>query len=218
MPSEALREQMVSQQVRPWDVLDAHVLETLRRLPRERFVPALYRDAAFADAEIPLGHGEHMLAPKIVGRILQALDLGPRDAVLEVGTGSGYLTAAMALQCARVRSIDRHEDFIAAARPRITALGLGAVELAVGDAFVPADLGSGSWDVVVLTGSLPVYDPRFEQRLAVGGRLFVTVGSAPVMQACLVRRVSATEWVRSDLFETVIAPLVGAPQPPQFRF
>ena len=218
LPEQTLRDQMVSQQVRTWDVLDTRVLETLRRLPRERFVPPLYHDAAFADAEIPLGHGEHMLAPKIVGRILQALELGPRDAVLEVGTGSGYLTAAMAQQCARVRSIDRHEDFIAAARPRISALGLGAVELAVGDAFVASDLGAGSWDAVVLTGSLPVYDPRFEQRLAVGGRLFVTVGSAPVMQACIVRRVSATEWVRNDVFETVLAPLVGAAQPPRFRF
>ncbi len=218
MQIDAARQQMIAQQLRAWEVLDERTLETLRRLPRERFVPEAYRDAAFADTEIPLGHGEHMLAPKIVGRILQALALGPRDTVLEVGTGSGYLTAAMATQAARVRSIDRHADFIAAARARIAALGLGAVELAVADAFVPGALGAGGYDAVVLTGSLPVYDPRFEQRLAVGGRLFVVIGTAPVMQASLVHRVGADEFQRETLFETLLTPLVGAPQPQRFRF
>lgn len=218
MQTDFAREQMITQQVRAWHVLDERTLATLRRLPRECFVPDAYRDAAYADAEIPLGHGEHMLAPKIVGRILQALELSPRDTVLEVGTGSGYLTAAMAMQAARVRSIDRLPDFVAAARARIASLGLGSVEIAVADAFAPAALGAGSYDAVVLTGSLPVYDPRFEQRLAVGGRLFAVVGTPPVMQACLVRRVSATEFGRDTLFETLLAPLVGAPQPQRFRF
>jgi protein-L-isoaspartate(D-aspartate) O-methyltransferase len=218
MQIELARDQMVSQQLRAWEVLDERTLATLRRLPRERFVPEAFREAAFADTEIPLGHGEHMLAPKIVGRILQALELGPRDSVLEVGTGSGYLTAAMAMQAGRVRSIDLHEDFITAARARIAALGLGAVELAATDAFAANGLGAGSHDAVVLTGSLPVYDPRFEQRLAVGGRLFVVLGTPPVMQACLVRRVSADEFSRQALFETRLAPLVGAPQPPRFHF
>ncbi len=218
MQIDFAREQMISQQLRAWEVLDPRALETLRHLPRERFVPEAYREVAFADAEIPLGHGEHMLAPKIVGRILQALELGPRDSVLEVGTGSGYLTAAMALQAARVRSIDRHADFIQAARARLTSLGLGSVELAVADAFAPGALGTGSYDAVVLTGSLPVYDGRFEQRLAVGGRLFVVTGTPPIMQARLVHRVSAAEFSGETLFETVIAPLVGAPQPQRFRF
>jgi protein-L-isoaspartate(D-aspartate) O-methyltransferase len=218
MQIDFAREQMVTQQLRAWEVLDPRTLETLRRLPRERFVPEAYREAAFADTEIPLGHGEHMLAPKIVGRILQALELGPRDSVLEVGTGSGYLTAAMAMQAARVRSIDRHADFVHAARARIGALGLGSVELAVADAFAPTALGAGSYDTVVLTGSLPVYDPRFEQRLAVGGRLFVVTGAPPVMQACLVHRVSADEFSHETLFETLLAPLVGAQQPQRFRF
>lgn len=218
MQIDFAREQMITQQLRAWEVLDERTLETLRRLPRERFVPEAYRDTAFADAEIPLGHGEHMLAPKIVGRILQSLDLSPRDAVLEVGTGSGYLTAAMAMQAARVRSIDRQPDFVAAARGRIAGLGLGAVELAVADAFAAGALGAGSYDAVVLTGSLPVYDRRFEQRLAVGGRLFVVVGTPPVMQARLVHRVSPDECSHDTLFETVLAPLVGAPQPQRFRF
>jgi protein-L-isoaspartate(D-aspartate) O-methyltransferase len=218
MQFDAAREQMVTQQVRAWDVLDERVLDTLRRLPRERFVPQDYRDAAFADSSIPLGHGEHMLPPKVIGRILQALDLGERDSVLEVGTGSGYLTAAMAMQCARVRSIDRHEDFVTAARGRLAALGLGATEFATADAFTAGALGSGSWDAVVLTGSLPTYDSRFEQRLAVGGRLFVVLGTSPVMQATIVRRVTPSECTRQVLFETVIDPLVGAPVPPAFRF
>jgi len=218
MQFDVAREQMVKQQIRTWEVLDDRVIDTLQRLPRERFVPEAYRDAAFADSAIPLGHGEHMLPPKLVGRFLQALDLAERDSVLEVGTGSGYLTAAMAMQCGRVRSIDRHADFVSAARARIAALGLGSTDFAVADAFEPGALGSGSWDAVVLTGSLPVYDPRFEQRLAVGGRLLVVIGSAPIMEATLVRRVSATEWTHQGLFETVIDPLVGAPSAPAFHF
>jgi protein-L-isoaspartate(D-aspartate) O-methyltransferase len=218
MQFDVAREQMVKQQIRTWEVLDDRVIDTLQRLPRERFVPDAYRDAAFADSAIPLGHGEHMLPPKIVGRFLQALDLGERDSVLEVGSGSGYLTAAMAMQCGRVRSIDRHADFVSAARARIASLGLGSTDFAVADAFEPGALGGGSWDAVVLTGSLPVYDTRFEQRLAVGGRLLVVIGSAPVMEATLVRRVSAIEWTRQGLFETVIDPLVGAPTAPAFRF
>jgi protein-L-isoaspartate(D-aspartate) O-methyltransferase len=218
MQFEAAREQMVTQQIRAWDVLDERALDTLRRVPRERFVPDAYRDAAFADYSIPLGHGEHMLAPKLVGRFLQALDLTDRDSVLEVGTGSGYLTAALAMQAARVRSIDRHDDFVTAARGRIAALGLGSVEFATADAFVAGALGAGSWDAIVLTGSLPVHDPRFEQRLAVGGRLLAVVGSAPLMHATLIRRVSQTEWSHQVLFETVIDPLVGAVAPSGFHF
>ncbi|MEZ5459521.1 MAG: hypothetical protein R3E65_09495 [Steroidobacteraceae bacterium] len=140
-----------------------------------------------------------------------------RDSVLEVGTGSGYLTAAMALQCARVRSARSARGFRRCGA-RATSLGLGAVEVAAADAFAAGALGSGSWDAVVLTGSLPTYDPRFEQRLAVGGRLFVVLGRAPVMQATLVRRISSTEWARQVLFETVIDPLVGAPAAPAFLF
>jgi protein-L-isoaspartate(D-aspartate) O-methyltransferase len=159
-----------------------------------------------------------MLSPKIVGRILQALDLAATDSVLEIGTGSGFLTAALAMQAARVRSIDRHADFISAARQQIAALGLGSVELQAGDALTPAALGSGSYDAIVMTASLPIYDDRFQQRLAVGGRLFVVVGSAPIMDARLVRRVSPTEFTQQSLFETVIAPLVGAAVPSAFRF
>ena len=218
MLTEAAREQMVNQQVRAWDVLDPRVLDVLRRLPRERFVPETYREMAFADAAIPLPHHEHMLAPKIVGRILQSLDLATTDSVLEIGTGSGFLTAALAMQAARVRSIDRHGDFVSAARQRIAALGLGAVELQEGDAMTAGALGSGSYDAIVLTASLPLYDDRFQQRLAVGGRMFVVVGSAPIMEARLVRRVSASEFTQQALFETVIAPLVGAAVPPPFRF
>jgi protein-L-isoaspartate(D-aspartate) O-methyltransferase len=218
MQFEVAREQMVKQQIRSWEVLDDRVIDTLQRLPRERFVPDAYRDAAYADSAIPLGHGEHMLPPKIVGRFLQALDLCERDSVLEVGSGSGYLTAAMAMQSARVRSIDRHADFVTAARARIASLGLGNTDFAVADAFEAGAPGEASYDAVVLTGSLPVYDTRFEQRLAVGGRLLVVIGSAPVMEATLVRRVSATEWIRFGLFETVIDPLVGAPTAPAFQF
>ncbi len=218
MQTETSREQMIQQQVRAWDVLDARVLETLGKLPRERFVPQSYHDVAFADTAIPLAHGEKMLAPKLVGRILQALQVTRDDSALEIGTGSGFMTACLAVQAGAVRSLEIHADLAAAARTRVASLGFGQAEIAVGDAFSPPALGHGSYDVIALTGSLPLYDPRFERRLAVGGRLFVVVGESPVMEARLVRRSGETEWMTESLFETVLPPLHGAPRRERFAF
>ncbi|MCU0761080.1 MAG: protein-L-isoaspartate O-methyltransferase [Steroidobacteraceae bacterium] len=218
MPTEAAREQMIHQQVRAWDVLDERALEVLGKVPRERFVPEAYRELAFADASIPLPHDERMLAPKIVGRILQALQVEPGESVLEVGTGSGFLTACLALQGGAVRSLELHADLADAARTRLASLGLGRAEVVAGDAFAAAALGAGSHDVIAVTGSLPLYDRRFEQRLAVGGRMFVVVGEAPVMEARLVRRTGEAEWLAESLFETVLPPLHGAPRRAPFTF
>ncbi len=217
MLNEAAREQMIHQQVRAWDVLDERALEALGKVPRERFVPEGYRDLAFADASIPLPHGERMLAPKIVGRILQALQVEGDESVLEIGTGSGFLTACLALQAGSVRSLEIHPDLADAARTRLASLGLGRAEVVAADAFAAGALGNGSWDVIVLTGSLPLYDARFEQRLAPGGRLFVAVGEAPVMDARLVRRGDGG-CVAESLFETVLPALHGAPRREPFRF
>lgn len=218
MQVDAAREQMVLQQVRAWDVLDPKVLTALGSLPRERFVPAAYAGLAFADAAIPLGHGEHMLPPKLVGRILQAVTPASGERALEVGTGSGYLTAGLATMCGAVRSIERHADLAARARASLAATGVANAEVVEADAFGAGALGGGSYDVIVLTGSLPVDDPRFRERLALGGRLFVIVGEPPVMDARLVTRIAADQWATESLFETWVAPLHGAPRHESFRF
>ncbi|MCP5329257.1 MAG: protein-L-isoaspartate O-methyltransferase [Steroidobacteraceae bacterium] len=218
MLTEAAREQMIRQQVRAWDVLDARVLEILGQVPREQFVPPGFRELAFADAAIPLPHGERMLTPKVAGRILQALQVEADESVLEIGTGSGFLTACLALQAGSVRSLDIHADLADAARARLAALNLGRTEVVAADVFAADALGSGSYDVIVLTGSLPLPDPRFEQRLAIGGRLFVVVGEPPVMEARLVHRLGTQEWVAESLFETILPPLHGAAHREAFRF
>jgi protein-L-isoaspartate(D-aspartate) O-methyltransferase len=216
MDTLAARRQMVDQQIRTWEVLDPRVLEVLARVPREAFVPQSCRELAFADSELPIGSGQSMLAPKIQGRILQALGVNPTDSALEIGTGTGYLSACLSLLSASTHSIDIHPDLTAAAAVNLRAISKAHVRLETRDAFDPAPLGE--YDVIAVTGSLPVYDARFERRLRVGGRLFAVVGSAPVMDAVLIRRVDDGEWIRESLFETVIDPLVNATAAQRFVF
>ena len=184
MNLEAARAQMLGQQIRAWEVLDDRVLDAIARTPRERFVPEGYRDLAFADSEIPLAHGQAMLAPKIEGRLLQALQVEPSDEVLEVGTGTGYLTACLAQLTERVCSVDIFPEFVASARANLAAVGLSNVELETADA-MDLDL-PGRFDAVAVTGSLPSLDDRFVRMLKPQGRLFVVVGRAPVMEARLI--------------------------------
>jgi protein-L-isoaspartate(D-aspartate) O-methyltransferase len=218
METEAAREQMIHQQVRAWEVLDARTLEVMQLVPRERFVPPPLRSLAFADSELLLTDGERMLAPKVVGRILQALEPAAGESALEIGSGSGYLTACLARLCGAVRSLERHAEIAEFAQENIARLGLAHALVEHADAYAAGALGTASYDLVVLTGSLPVYDPRFEQRLAPGGRLFAIVGMGTLMQAQLVTRVSAAQCTRQTLFETVVAPLRGALRPEPFRF
>lgn len=212
----AARRQMIDQQVRAWEVLDLKVLEAMERVPREEFAPPAYRELAFADLNVPLGHGQSMLAPKLEGRILQALELQPDDTVLEVGTGSGYFAACLGALCRAVRSIEIHPDLAGAARANLTRVGAHNVTVEVADAFALGD--PGRYDAVVLTGSLPLYDARFEQWLAAGGRLFVVVGQGPVMEAQRISRSAPGDLRRESLFETVVDPLVHAAAPPRFVF
>jgi protein-L-isoaspartate(D-aspartate) O-methyltransferase len=209
------RQQMVDQQIRTWEVLDPRVLQVFYSVPREAFVPPEYRELAFADAPIPIGFGQYMLEPKIQGRILQALGVLPIETVLEIGTGTGYLAACFSLLGSQVRSIDIFPEFTAsaksvAARAAASLADANApVEFETRDAFDGAPLGE--YDAIAVTGSLPVYDARFERSLRIGGRLFAILGERPVMDAILVRRVDESEWIRESLFETVIDPLIHAP-------
>lgn len=216
MDKLAARQQMVDQQIRTWEVLDPRVLDVLAMVPREVFVPPEYRESAFADASIPMGFGQTMLAPKYQGRILQAVGVARTDNVLEVGTGLGYLSACLSLLGAAVDSIDIHPQFTAAATANIRAVPTAKVQFQTRDVFDAAPLGE--YDVIAVTGSLPVYDTRFERALNIGGRLFVVVGAAPVMDAQLIRRVDENEWTRESLFETVIEPLINATAAQKFVF
>lgn len=216
MDTLAARQQMVDQQIRTWEVLDPRVLDILSSVPREIFVAPLYREIAFADSQIPIGYGQSMLAPKLQGRILQALGATASDSILEIGSGSGYLSACLGLLGSHAHSIDIHPELTKAAGSHLKSIPGARVTFETRDAFSGAPLGD--FDVIAMTGSMPVYDDRFERSLRVGGRLFAVVGSAPVMDAILVRRVDEKEWIRESLFETVIDPLINATAAPRFVF
>jgi protein-L-isoaspartate(D-aspartate) O-methyltransferase len=217
MDFEQARYNMVEQQIRPWDVLDQEVLDLLFKVHREDFVPEAHRSLAFVDMEIPLGHGEFMWTPKLEARVVQELDIRRNDRVLEIGTGSGYLTALLAAEAAEVVSVDIQPDFTAAAGKKLRAHGIGNVELHTGDAATDWDDEDG-FDVIVLTGSTPLLSDALVRRLRMGGRLFAVVGEAPVMQAQLVSCNAPGAYRSVTLFETCIKALVNAPHPAAFVF
>lgn len=210
------RRQMVDQQVRGWNVYDENVLATLRELPREQFVPPAYKALAFADTEIAIGHGEHMMSPTVEGRVLQALGLRGDERVLEVGTGSGFLTACLATLSADVTSIDIHDDFLRKAAASLSASGISNIELRLMNAM--DELPDGGFDAIAVTGSVQSFDPRFVDALNPAGKLFIVVGDAPAMEAKLVIRTDENDWETVSLFETTLAPLVKGALPPQFSF
>ena len=214
MNVEAARAQMLGQQLRAWNVLDQRVLDVVRQVRRERFVPEAYRDLAFADSEIPLAHGQRMMTPSVEGRLLQALDLDPADTVLELGTGSGFVTACLAALAGRVVSVDIFPEFTAQAAGKLQRDNIRNVELRTADGLaLDAD---EQFDAVVVTGSVPELDDRFAGLLRPGGRLFVVMGREPVMDALLITVNRDGESSRESLFETVVAPLVNAERPEPF--
>lgn len=215
MNVEQARFNMIEQQVRPWDVLNSQVLETLATVPRELFVPPKYRNLAFCDVEIPIGHGQAMLRPAVEGRLLQALRLEATDTVLEVGTGSGFLTACLARMTASVVSVEFYQDLSEAARKKLNAQGIGNVTLRVGDASKQW-WGDGRFDVIAVTGSLPEIPESYRRQLQINGRLFMIAGAAPVMEATLVTRVADDQWAEESLFETDLQCLVNAEQETEF--
>ena len=214
MNFEVARAQMLGQQLRAWEVLDDQVLRAFAETPRENFVPEDYRDLAFADAEIPLGRGQSMLAPKVEGRILQALKVEPIDDVLVVGTGSGYLTACLARLAKRVTSVDIIPDFVSKAEPRIAASGIRNVELNVADALTLSH--RTRFDAIAVTASVPELGKRFVEMLRPQGRLFIVVGREPAMEARLITLQPDGTTTTDSLFETVLVPLINADQPEPF--
>lgn len=217
MDIEKARFNMVEQQIRPWEVLDPNVLDLMFSVRREEFVPDEYRALAFADIEIPLGHGAAMLPPRMEARMLQALDIKKTDKVLEVGTGSGYMTALLAHAAWHVYSVEIIPELKAQAEERLKAHGIANVTLEVGDAAAGWPRHA-PYDVIVLTGSVPLLADTFRQNLNLGGRLLAVVGEPPVMEATLVTCVAEGVSRSTGLFETVIPPLRNAPQPQRFVF
>ncbi len=217
MNFEHARFNMVEQQIRPWEVLDGRVLELLETIQREDFVPVRYRKLAFADIDIPLDCGQVMMRPKIEARMLQALDIQPDETVLEIGTGSGFVTACLANLAKHVVSVEIHEALHREAAAKLADKGVRNVELFVGDAM-------GGWqpeqahDVVVVTGSVPEVPEAFLGWVNPGGRLFVVRGQSPAMEALLMTRVGVTEWTVESLFETDLPALENAAPPPEFTF
>jgi protein-L-isoaspartate(D-aspartate) O-methyltransferase len=216
MSTDSARRQMVEQQVRTWDVFDDEVLGVIGSVPRDRYVPGKYRDCAYADGEILLDHGQCMLRPSICGRILQAIDVTRNDRILEIGTGTGYLTHCLALLGAHVTSIDLYQDFVDSAKKNTEAAGINNVEFDCMDA--SKSLPAGQFDVVVITCAVEDEIDRFVAALKPGGRLFVVTGKSPARKAVLVTRREDGGSEQVELFETDIPAMVTAPKPPVFSF
>ena len=217
MDIQYLRNQMINQQLRAWEVLDRRVLAIVAAMPRDRFAPQAYRQLAFADTQIPLAHGQVMMAPKMEGRMLQALDPQPDDSVLEIGSGSGFISACLAKLGGEVLSVDIFPEFTAGAGNILNDLGIHNVRLETRDG-TQLEWLTQRFDVIAVTGSLPVYEDSYARHLTIGGRLFMIVGEPPVMEALLVTRMAEEAWSRESLFETVLPPLLNAPHPQQFQF
>lgn len=209
------RELMVEQQVRPWDVLDPRVLDVLATLPREAFVPAAHRTLAYGDMTLPLAHGEFMMKPVVEGRTLQALALDPGDDVLEIGTGSGFLTACLGRLVREVLSLERHADLADGARDVLGKQGIDNAQVINADAFEWTT--DRRFSAICVTGAVTTIPQRFIDWLAPEGRLFVVRGRSPVMEAVLLRNDVNAARIQS-LFETDLPYLAGAAPAPAFQF
>lgn len=215
--TETARYNMVEQQIRTYDVLDERVLDLLRQTSREDYVPELYKNLAYFDMNIPLGHDQVMMTPKMEAKILQELNIGKNDSILEIGTGSGYLTSLLASLGQHVYSMEIIPELKSDAEKVLKANQISNVTLQVAD-------GTAAWpqhvpyDIVVLTGSVPVLAEHYKTSLSLGGRLFAIVGQAPIMEAKLIVRVDDLSWNESSLFETELPPLINVKMPDKFTF
>ena len=213
---ERARFNMVEQQVRPWEVLDERVLEVLESLPREAFAPQQYRNLAYADIQLPLPYDEVMMEPRLEARLLQALDPRPDESALEIGTGTGFLSACLAQLAGQVTSVDIHSEFREQAAVRLAVQAIRNVRLEVGDAARGWDDGQ-RYDAIAVTGSLPELHEGYHHSLSIGGRLFVIVGERPIMEALLITRVGEDQWATESLLDTSIRPLRNACRTQRFE-
>ena len=216
MNTDSTRQQMVEQQVRTWDVFDDEVLDVIGSVPRDRYVPDRYRDCAYADGEILLDHGQYMLRPSLCGRLLQALDIDSDDEILEIGTGTGYLTHCLASLGNHVTSIDLFQDFVDRANRKLEASGINNVQVDCMDA--SQSLPAGSFDAIAITCAVEDSVDRYVDALKPGGRLFVVTGESPVRRATLITRHEDGSTEDVGLFETDIPAMVTAARPPVFSF
>lgn len=217
MNTTQARRNVIDSQIRPWGGLNYIANNALRDTPREAFVPEQYKNLAFADIEIPLSNTASMFSPKLEGRLLDVLDIQPFESVLEVGTGSGYLTAVMAKLCQSITSIEIDETLATNAQAKFEALALNNIQLEVGD-------GSIGWtskdffDVVVVGAAVPKITGRYFHLLNVGGRIFVVEGTGNAMQAKLITRISEHKWETRSLFETYLDTMQGLESSKNFEF
>ena len=212
---EQARFNMIEQQVRTWSVLDDTVLHTMGSVPRDHFVPESLGLLAYADIEVPLDHDESMMFPRVEGRLLQELELDIDDVCLEIGTGSAYVTACMANMAKQVHSIDIYDDFLEAAERKLAEQNISNVRLENKDALT-LDAAT-KYDAIAVTGAIPEYLPLFEEMLKPDGRLFIVVGSKHIVHAMKVTR-TGDDFIRTNLFETELKPLVGFEEKPEFTF
>ncbi|MEO0315152.1 MAG: hypothetical protein RI928_1608 [Pseudomonadota bacterium] len=219
MNLEQARRNMIEQQIRTWDVLDLDILQTLVAVRREAFVPTAYQALAFVDTEIPLPQGENMLSPKLEARLLQEAAVQKHESVLEIGAGSGYMAALLSHHAKQVITVEIVPELKALAEKNLANYGIGNVSVALGDG-ARGWTGSGSqpFDVILLSGSLPIMPDAFLHQLSIGGRILAVIGEAPVMSACMMTRVSDDAWDTVKLFETSIKALRNAEKPSAFRF
>jgi len=217
MDTETARFNMIEQQIRPWEVLDARVLAVLHEVHREDYVPTKYRNLAFADMHIPLDHGQVMMQPKQEARLLQELALNPEDRVLEIGTGSGHVTALLAHLAGHVDTVDIFPDFIESAKSKLSGQGIDNVAFHEGDGSHGWE-GGQSYDAIFLTGSVAELPSAFKSLLANGGRLAAIVGREPIMEAMLVEHIGGEQYRTTSLFDTSLPPLIHGEAVPSFVF
>lgn len=217
MEIEVARRNMLTQQIRACDVLNEQLLAAFASTPREQFVPAEFKEVAFADQRIPLAHGQVMMTPREEGKMLQALNIGADDNVLEIGTGTGYITAIISKLAKYVHSVDIFPEFVESAQRLLKAQGCHNVNISTGDA-AKGWSDNGPFDVICITGSMASLPESYLQLLSADGRLFAILGNAPTMRATLITRSDAGEWQQQILFETNIVPLVNAGAKERFTF
>ena len=215
MNFEQARLNMIEQQIRTWEVLDQNVLNLIAQIHREDFIPENYRLLALADIQIPLMHGQVTMTPKVEARLIQSLAIKKTDKILEIGTGCAYLTALLASSGKHVTSVDIFPEFTSEARYKLINHNINNISLETGDAIKGWDQ-QAHYDVIVITGSVPLLEPVFQEQLNIMGRMFVITGKSPAMEAWLITRIGQHEWARESLFETNIPALIGAPDTESF--